>query len=201
MAELDLVKTGISGLDAILSLGIPRGNVTNFFSGRWDRHRQDDDGPRVRLSRRHDVGEPGIIVLFEVSPDRVVRDAACFGGISLRSSASANSKSSLRHARCSSRSCSRLTVCSSRRLGRSAPAASTWTALPAPPAPLAVRSFATPFTSIVDGLQRENLTAVFAVEGECDRRGPWDHAARRIDCRHGRPVENGGAVPRHGAVD
>ena len=36
---------------------------------------------------------------------------------------------------------------------------------------------------------------------ERDRRRPWHRAARRIDCRHGRPVENGRAVPRHGAVD
>ena len=33
MAELDLVKTGISGLDAILSSGIPRGNVILLEGG------------------------------------------------------------------------------------------------------------------------------------------------------------------------
>ena len=78
MAEPDLVKTGISGLDAILSGGIPRGNVI-LLEGR-DRHRQDHDWvSSSSIAAPACSSEPGIIVLFEVSPDKLVRDAARFG--------------------------------------------------------------------------------------------------------------------------
>ena len=53
MAELDLVKTGISGLDAILSSGIPRGNVILLEGGIGTG--KTTHGRRVRLSRRQHV--------------------------------------------------------------------------------------------------------------------------------------------------
>ena len=150
MPELDLVKTGISGLDVILSSGIPRGNVILLEGGIGTG--KTTLGVEFVYRGASMFGEPGIIVLFEVSPDRLVRDAAGLGwDLPCARASATNSKSSSRHARCSARSCSSPTVCSSRRLRRSAPAAFTWTAWPAHPARSAVRSFATLFTSSSKG--------------------------------------------------
>jgi len=77
MAELDLVKTGISGFDAILSSGIPRGNVI-LVEGEIGTGKTTM-GVEFVYRGASMFGEPGIIVLFEVSPDRLVRDASCFG--------------------------------------------------------------------------------------------------------------------------
>jgi KaiC/GvpD/RAD55 family RecA-like ATPase len=77
VAEPDLVKTGIAGFDAILGGGFPRGNVVVV------------EGPAG--SGKTTIGlefiyhgatrfdEPGVIVLFEVSPSKIVRDAAQLG--------------------------------------------------------------------------------------------------------------------------
>src|SRR5947207_371967 len=77
MAEPDLVKTGIMGLDAILSGGIPRGNVIVVEgpagSGKTTL------GLEFIYRGAAEFGEPGLIVLFEVSPLKVIRDAAQFG--------------------------------------------------------------------------------------------------------------------------
>src|SRR5438034_7119841 len=77
MADLDLMKTGVTGLDAILGGGIPRGNVIVV------------EGPagsgKTTLGLEYiyrgaaEFDEPGVIVLFEVSPLKVIRDAAQFG--------------------------------------------------------------------------------------------------------------------------
>jgi circadian clock protein KaiC len=77
MAELDLVKTGISGLDAILSSGMPRGNVILLEGGIGTG--KTTMGVEFVYRGASMFGEPGIIVLFEVSPDRLVRDVARFG--------------------------------------------------------------------------------------------------------------------------
>jgi len=77
MADQDLVKTGITGLDSILSGGIPRGNIIllegSIGTGKTTL------GVEFIYRGASEFGEPGIIVLFEVSPDRLVRDAACLG--------------------------------------------------------------------------------------------------------------------------
>lgn len=77
MAERDLVKTGIAGLDNLLSGGIPRGNVIlvegSIGAGKTTM------GVEFVYRGASQFGEPGIIVLFEVSPDKVMRDALCFG--------------------------------------------------------------------------------------------------------------------------
>lgn len=76
-AAPDLVKTGIRGLDAILGDGIPRGNVIlvegDIGSGKTTL------GAEFVYRGASEFGEPGIIVLFEVSPDKLIRDAASFG--------------------------------------------------------------------------------------------------------------------------
>jgi circadian clock protein KaiC len=77
MAERDLIKTGIQGLDQILLGGIPRGNLILV---------QGPPGTgKTTLGLEFiyrgitEFDEPSMIVLFEVSPDKLVRDAASFG--------------------------------------------------------------------------------------------------------------------------
>lgn len=77
MADRDLVKTGIAGLDAILSGGIPRGN-TILLEGSIGAGKTTL-GIEFVYQGATQFDEPGIIVLFEVSPDKVVRDAAQLG--------------------------------------------------------------------------------------------------------------------------
>ena len=77
MAERDLVKTGIKGFDAILSDGIPRGNIVLLEGGIGTG--KTTMGVEFVYRGVKEFGEPGIIVLFEVSPDRLVRDAGRLG--------------------------------------------------------------------------------------------------------------------------
>jgi circadian clock protein KaiC len=77
MPKRDLVKTGISGLDSILLGGIPRTNVIVV---------QGVTGSGKTLMGLEFVyrgiveyNEPGLIVVFETNPDKLVRDAAQFG--------------------------------------------------------------------------------------------------------------------------
>jgi circadian clock protein KaiC len=77
MVAHDLVQTGISGLDDILSGGIPRGNVI-LLEGSVGTGKTTT-GVEFIYRGASQFGEPGIIVLFEVSPDKVARDAASFG--------------------------------------------------------------------------------------------------------------------------
>ena len=77
MPASDLVKTGVAGLDDILSGGIPRGNVIlvegSVGSGKTTL------GVEFIYRGASVFDEPGIIVLFEVSPDKIIRDALGFG--------------------------------------------------------------------------------------------------------------------------
>ena len=77
MAERDFAKTGIAGLDDILGGGIPRGNLTlvegTIGTGKTTL------GLEFIFRGATEFNEPGLIVLFEVSPDKVIRDAARFG--------------------------------------------------------------------------------------------------------------------------
>ena len=75
--EPDLVKTGISGLDIILADGIPRGNVI-LLEGAIGTGKTTV-GVEFVYRGASQFDEPGIIVLFEVSPEKLVRDAARFG--------------------------------------------------------------------------------------------------------------------------
>lgn len=77
MPEADLVKTGIGGLDEILNGGIPRGNVILVEGGIGCG--KTTLGVEFVYRGASRFGEPGIIVLFEVSPDKVIRDAMSLG--------------------------------------------------------------------------------------------------------------------------
>jgi circadian clock protein KaiC len=77
MSEPDLVRTGIAGLDEILSGGIPRGNVI-LLEGAIGCGKTTL-GVEFVYRGASQFGDPGIIVLFEVSPNKIVRDALCFG--------------------------------------------------------------------------------------------------------------------------
>jgi circadian clock protein KaiC len=73
----DPVRTGIAGLDDILTGGIPRGNVI-LLEGAIGTGKTTTGVEFVyRGARQFD--EPGIIVLFEVSPEKLVRDAFRLG--------------------------------------------------------------------------------------------------------------------------
>ena len=77
MPKGDLIKTGIKGLDSILLGGIPRTNVILV---------QGVTGSGKTLMGLEFIyrgitqfNEPGLIVVFETSPDKLIRDAAGFG--------------------------------------------------------------------------------------------------------------------------
>src|ERR1019366_8170575 len=77
MSEAGLVKTGVRGLDSIFMGGIPRTNVTVV---------QGVTGSGKTLMGLEfiyrgitEYNQPGLIVVFETSPDKLVRDAGGFG--------------------------------------------------------------------------------------------------------------------------
>src|SRR5450631_3624274 len=77
MSNDAVVRTGIPGLDAILMGGIPRTNVILV---------EGTTGTGKTLFGMEFIyrgitrfNEPGIIVVFEVSPDKLIRDAATMG--------------------------------------------------------------------------------------------------------------------------
>lgn len=77
MADADLVRTGVYGLDSILSEGIPRGNVI-LVEGAIGTGKTTF-GVEFVYRGASQFDEPGIIVVFEVSPEKLTRDAARFG--------------------------------------------------------------------------------------------------------------------------
>src|SRR2546427_4580507 len=77
MPESDRVKTGIRGLDEILLGGIPGGNII-LLAGPAGTGKTTLGVEFVYRGARQ-FNEPGVIVLFEVAPDKLIRDAALFG--------------------------------------------------------------------------------------------------------------------------
>jgi circadian clock protein KaiC len=77
MPTQDLVRTGITGLDDILDGGITRGNVI-LIEGAIGAGKTTM-GVEFVYRGVSQFNEPGIIVLFEVSPAKIVRDALAFG--------------------------------------------------------------------------------------------------------------------------
>src|SRR2546425_3842231 len=77
MAESSLINTGIEGLDEILLGGIPRKNVILVQGAAGTGKTLLGMEFIYRGITEHN--EPGLIVVFETSPDKLVRDAAGFG--------------------------------------------------------------------------------------------------------------------------
>jgi circadian clock protein KaiC len=75
--EQDLVKTGIKGLDDLFIGGIPQGNIVVVRGGAGTG--KTTLGVEFVYRGAREFDEPGIIVVFEVGPDKLVRDAAQFG--------------------------------------------------------------------------------------------------------------------------
>jgi circadian clock protein KaiC len=76
-AERDIIKTGIHGLDALLFGGIPRGNVVVVTGSPGTG--KTTLGVEFIYRGAREFDEPGIIVTFEVSTEKLVRDAGQFG--------------------------------------------------------------------------------------------------------------------------
>ena len=77
MPESELVPTGIAGFDTILEGGIPRGNVI-LLEGAIGTGKTTM-GVEFIYRGASQFGEPGLIVVFEVSPEKIIRDARKFG--------------------------------------------------------------------------------------------------------------------------
>ena len=77
MPETDRVPTGIAGLDDLLPGGIPRGNII-LVEGAIGTGKTTM-GVEFIYRGASEFDEPGIIVVFEVSPDKIMRDATGFG--------------------------------------------------------------------------------------------------------------------------
>ena len=77
MAEGDLILTGIAGLDDLLRGGIPRGNVL-LVEGAAGTGKTLLGLEFIYRGVTH-YQEPGLIVSFEVAPQKLIRDAANFG--------------------------------------------------------------------------------------------------------------------------
>ena len=163
MPEPDLVKTGIAGLDAILSDGIPRGNVV-LLEGAIGTGKTTLGvefvyrGRHVVRRARHHRALRGLARQARARRGAVRLGPSCAG-------APGQTEDRLHDpAGVPAGAAARPTACCSRRPRRSARAASSSTAWRASSAASTARSLATRFTSWSQGLQRENLTAVLAVE-------------------------------------
>src|SRR2546428_4345834 len=77
MPESALVKTGIRGLDEVLFGGIPGGNI--ILVGGPGGGGKTPLGVEFVYRGARQFNEPGVIVLFEVAPDKLIRDATLFG--------------------------------------------------------------------------------------------------------------------------
>jgi circadian clock protein KaiC len=77
MAEGDLTRTGIAGLDDVLRGGVPKGNVILVEGAAGTG--KTLLGVEFIYRGITEYNEPGIIVSFEVAPKKLIRDAATFG--------------------------------------------------------------------------------------------------------------------------
>ncbi len=170
MAELDLVQTGISGLDVILAAGIPRGNVILLEGGIGAG--KTTMGVEFVYRGATQFDEPGIIVLFEVSPDRLVRDAACFGWDLRALEAQRKLKiifTTRQVFRQELQQADSLLLEAAAEIGARRIYVDGVAGAASAAGGVERRDS---FHVLAEALQRENLTAVFAVEAGCDRPGP-----------------------------
>src|SRR5437773_10032516 len=75
--ESDLGEAGVTGLAEVLFGGIPRGKII-LVTGKAGTGKTTLGVEFVYRGAR-EFNEPGVIVLFEVAPDKLIRDAAFFG--------------------------------------------------------------------------------------------------------------------------
>ena len=77
VAENDLIKTGIKGLDSIFLGGIRRTNVivVQGITGTG----KTVMGIEFIYRGIVECNEPGLIIIFEASPSKLIQDAAAFG--------------------------------------------------------------------------------------------------------------------------
>ena len=164
------VQTGIAGLDAILGGGIPRGNVVLITGGPGSG--KTSLGVEFVYRGARDFNEPGMIVTFEVSTDRLIEDASSLGwdlqDLQNRGSGE-DHLDELR--RCSGRKCSRRTACSCRRRGPSGRDASSSMAS----AGMATNGESMPpmqagqiFRMLIEGLYHDGTTAMFTLDAPAE---------------------------------
>ncbi len=77
MAQRELIKTGIQGLDELFLGGVARGNII-IIEG-VPGTGKTTAGLEFIYRGITEFNEPGMIVSFEVSPEKLVRDALAFG--------------------------------------------------------------------------------------------------------------------------
>jgi circadian clock protein KaiC len=77
MAERELMKTGIQGLDELFLGGVARGNVIIIEGAPGTG--KTTAGLEFIYRGITEFNEPGMIVSFEVSPEKLIRDALAFG--------------------------------------------------------------------------------------------------------------------------
>jgi len=77
MTQSSFVKTGVAGLDSVLLEGIPYTNVILVHGGAGTG--KTLLGTEFIYRGITEYNEPGLIVTFETSPEKLVRDAAHFG--------------------------------------------------------------------------------------------------------------------------
>lgn len=160
--ETDRVNIGIVGLDAILSGGIPRGNIIliegAIGSGKTTM------GVEFIYRGISEYGENGVIVVFETSPDKLVRDAAGFGWDlpALERSQKLKIIYTTREVfRQELQQADSLLIEEASRIGARRIFVDGTSATVAPDSQIDTREL---FHIMVQGLQRENMTAVLALE-------------------------------------
>ena len=159
--ESHRVKTGISGLDAVLAGGIPRGNVI-LIEGAIGTGKTTM-GTEFVYRGIQEFGETGVIVVFEVSPDKLARDAAGLGWDlpALERSQKLKIIYTTREVfRQELQQADSLLIDEANKIG----ARRIFIDGAALLAPGSVQDSRETFHILVQGLQRENLTAVLALE-------------------------------------
>jgi KaiC/GvpD/RAD55 family RecA-like ATPase len=109
VAEGDLIKTGIRGLDSILLGGIRRTNVIVvqgvIGSGKTLLGMEFIYRGVVEFNKR------GLIIVFEANPDKLIRDAVAFGWNLEELQRQGNYRLSSPVRKCSNRNCTQPTAC------------------------------------------------------------------------------------------